>query len=267
MKITFLGTSHGIAEKNQFCSSAAVTVEGKHYVIDAGAPLMTLLQNYDLAFTDVQGIFITHTHGDHNIGLVELTLQLNVFPHFKHVHFPVYVPDERKYRAMMDFLEVEEYLEGRLLCHVYEDSDGTTKTKEGFGGRLWYQVYGDGVIFDDGTLKVTAIPVKHIPNAHCFMLEAEGKRVFFTGDLRGDLSDFPKEICDLHSDLVVMEAAHCKLVAKDTSAILATSNTDHMIINHRSLALNPEDEFEVFKSNMSKHFAVDSAYDGLILEI
>ena len=38
MKISFLGTSHGITEKNQFCSSALVSTGGKHYLVDAGAP-------------------------------------------------------------------------------------------------------------------------------------------------------------------------------------------------------------------------------------
>ncbi len=267
MKIVFLGTSHGIAEKNRFCSSAAVTVGNRHYIIDAGAPLMTLLQNYDMAFSDVQGIFITHTHGDHNIGLVELTLQLNVFPQFEHVHFPVYVPDEEKYRAMMDFLEVGEFMNGRLLCHVYEDPNGATKTREGFGGRLWYQVYGDGVIFDDGVLKVTAIPVKHIPNAHSFMLEAEGKRVFFAGDLLRDLSDFPREIVEQESALVVMEAAHCKLMEDQTAAILKRSATERMVITHRYFVQNPIDEFEIFKEKIDGAFEIFEAYDGMILEV
>lgn len=267
MKITFIGTSHGIAEKNQFCSSAAVSIGNKHYIIDAGAPLMTLLQNYNMNFEDVQGVFITHTHGDHMIGLVELTLQLNVFPHFKDIRFPVYVPDEKKYRAMMDFLEVLDPFNGQLLCHVCKEVDGDLQTREGFGGRLWYQVYGDGVIFDDGTLKVTAIPVKHIPNAHSFMLEAEGKRVFFAGDLRADLSDFPKEIETLPSDLVVMEAAHFKLMKDEIANVLKKSNTDRMVITHRYYVQNPPDEFEIFRNKIDGAFELLEAYDGMTVEI
>ena len=83
MKIRFLGTSHGIAEKNQFCSSALISIGDKHYVIDAGAPLMTLLKNHDVAYEDVQGIFITHTHSDHFMGLVEFTYQINNIDQWK----------------------------------------------------------------------------------------------------------------------------------------------------------------------------------------
>ncbi len=55
MKITFLGTSHGFCEKNQFCSSAVVTVGGRHYIIDAGAPITGLLKTYGMAYTDIAG--------------------------------------------------------------------------------------------------------------------------------------------------------------------------------------------------------------------
>ena len=61
MKITFLGTSHGITEKNQFCSSALISTGGKHYLVDAGAPVLTLLKNHDIPLTDVAGVFITHS--------------------------------------------------------------------------------------------------------------------------------------------------------------------------------------------------------------
>ena len=80
MKITFLGTSHGITEKNQFCSSALVSTGGKHYLVDAGAPVLTLLKNHDIPLTDVAGVFITHSHHDHFMGLCTLTQQINEFP-------------------------------------------------------------------------------------------------------------------------------------------------------------------------------------------
>ena len=57
------------------------------------------------------------------------------------------------------------------------------------------RVFTEGVIYDDGYLKVTAIPTKHCPPMHsyAFLLEGEGKRVVFSGDLsqffRGN--DFP----------------------------------------------------------------------------
>lgn len=71
MKITFLGTSHGVPEVNRFCTSVLLESGGKHYLIDAGAPISDLLIRNKVAFKDISAIFITHLHGDHVDGLVQ----------------------------------------------------------------------------------------------------------------------------------------------------------------------------------------------------
>jgi ribonuclease BN (tRNA processing enzyme) len=245
MKITFLGTSHGIAEKNQFCSSALVSIGDKHYVIDAGAPLMTLLKNQDVAYEDVQGIFITHTHSDHFMGLVEFTYQINNFPCFEQVNIPVYVPDAQKYKDMFQFLF----------------------GKPEFGGRLDYQVYTDGVIFDDGTLRITAIPVGHCPNAHAFMLEAEGKRVVFTGDMRADLADYPQVITEKACDLVVIEGAHFTLDKDRIVDILKHSQCKKMLVNHCNFARNTKEVLANFHQKINGAFEIGFAYDTMCVEL
>lgn len=245
MKITFLGTSHGIAEKNQFCSSTLITIGKKYYLIDAGAPIMTLLKNHDVAYEDIRGIFITHSHEDHFMGLVEFTFQINNFNCFKHVHIPVYVPDAQRYHEMFRFLF----------------------GKEEFTGRLEYQVYDDGVIFDDGILKVTSIPVGHYVNAHAFLLEAEGKKVVFTGDLKDDLSDYPKVILERDCDLVVMEGAHNTLDDDHIIGVLKQSQCRKMLINHCYGVRNTLKVLKNFKEKIADKFEVDFAYDAMCIEL
>jgi hypothetical protein len=63
-----------------------------------------------------------------------------------------------------------------------------------------------GVVFDDGTLKVTAIPTQHHVPSYSFLLEAEGQRILFTGDLKHPSVDFPK--VEGRVDLAVCEGAH-----------------------------------------------------------
>ena len=245
MKVTFLGTSHGIAEKKQFCSSTLISIGDKHYVIDAGAPIMTLLKNHDVAYEDVQGIFITHSHTDHFMGLVEFTYQINNFPCFEHVHIPVFVPDEQRYKDMFLFLF----------------------GKPEFSGRLEYQVYEDGVIFDDGTLRITAIPVGHCPNAHAFMLEAEGKRVVFTGDMRADLTDYPQAIVEKECDLVVIEGAHYTLDNDEVITILKHSKCKKMLVNHCNFARNTEKVLANFYQKINGAFEIDYAYDTMCVDL
>ena len=258
MKITFLGTSHGITEKNQFCSSALVSTGGKHYLVDAGAPVLTLLKNHDIPLTDVAGVFITHSHHDHFMGLAVLTQQINEFHQFKDVSFPVFVPDEEDYHRMFAFIFGDPAFHGRLAYTMY-------------GGLT--DPYGDrsrrvsAVIFDDGNLKVTAIPVDHYQNAHAFLLEAEGKRVVFTGDLMADMPDYPKVITETETDLVVTEGAHTRLNKPEVMALLKSSRTGKLIISHRYDQVNTDEMVAELVEYTKDKFATVLAYDGMILEV
>ena len=260
MKITFLGTSHGITEKNQFCSSALISAGGKHYLVDAGAPVLTLLKNHDIPLEDVAGVFITHSHHDHYMGLCTLTQQINEFSQFKDVAFPVYVPDEEDYHRMFAFIFGDPAFHGRLEYRIY-------------GGLT--DPYGDrarrvsAVIFDDGNLKVTAIPVDHFQNAHAFLLEAEGKRVVFTGDLLADMPDYPKVITetDTELDVVVTEGAHTKLNKPEVMALLKSSRTKTLVITHRYDQVNPDGAVAELAEYTKDRFETVLAYDNMIWEL
>lgn len=246
MKITFLGTSHGFSEKGRFCSSAAVTVGKRHYLIDAGAPLPTLLLNHDISYWDIGGIFITHTHSDHMFGLVDFTQQMEVFPHFKGVRIPVFVPDADRYMNMTQFLF------GKRELHDH---------------RLMYRVYpANGVIFDDGNLRVTAIPVEHCPNAHAFLLEAEGKRVVFTGDLKAGMTDYPTVVTETDVDLVITEGAHTRLNKPEVIDILGKSRTKKLIVSHRN-SINPDAIVAELAAALADKFPVVCANDNDVFEI
>ena len=258
MKITFLGTSHGITEKNQFCSSALISTGGKHYLVDAGAPVLTLLKNHDIPLTDVAGVFITHSHHDHYLGLVTLTQQINEFHQFSDVSFPVYVPDDEDYHAMFRFLFGSPAFHGRLEYVVY---GGLT---DPFGGRSRRTT---AVIFDDGNLKVTAIPVDHYQNAHAFLLEAEGKRVVFTGDLLADMPDYPKVITETETDLVVTEGAHTKLNKPEVMELLKSSRTKTLVITHRYDHVNPDGAVAELVAYTKDKFETVLAFDGMVLDV
>ena len=49
MKITFLGTGHGLHEKGRYRTSMMLEVGGSAYLIDAGSPVMHQLINNDRA--------------------------------------------------------------------------------------------------------------------------------------------------------------------------------------------------------------------------
>ena len=260
MKITFLGTSHGITEKNQFCSSALISTGGKHYLVDAGAPVLTLLKNHDIPLADVAGAFITHSHHDHFMGLCTLTQQINEFAEFADVAFPVFVPDGEEYHKMFYFIFGDPTFHGRLAYTVY---GGLTDPHGDRNRRI------SAVIFDDGNLKVTAIPVDHYKNAHAFLLEAEGKRVVFTGDLLTDMPDYPAVITetDVDLDVVVTEGAHTKLNKPEVMALLKSSRTKTLVITHRYTYVNPDETVAELAAYCKDAFETLTAYDGMILDV
>ena len=258
MKITFLGTSHGITEKNQFCSSALISTGGKHYLVDAGAPVLTLLKNQDIPLADMAGVFITHSHHDHFMGLCTLTQQINEFPQFADVAFPVYVPDEEDYHRMFAFIFGDPAFHGRLAYTVY---GGLTDPIGDRARRV------SAVIFDDGNLKVTAIPVDHYKNAHAFLLEAEGRRVVFTGDLLTDMPDYPRVITETDVDLVVTEGAHTALNKPEVMALLRSSRTKKLVISHRYDKVNTDGMVAELVAYTKDKFETVLAHDNMILDV
>jgi len=64
------------------------------------------------------------------------------------------------------------------------------------------------VIYNDGFLKVTAIQTLHTDRSYAFFLEAEGKSVLFTGDLKHPDEDFPLIAKEHKTDFIVCESAH-----------------------------------------------------------
>ena len=79
--------------------------------------------------------------------------------------------------------------------------------------KIIWKLIKPGLFYDDGYLKATAIPNKHIKSgdgflpSYCFLFEVEGKKILCTGDLRNDLSDFPVEAAK-DADLVLCENTH-----------------------------------------------------------
>ena len=72
MKVTFLGSGHGIPSAERHCSSTMIETNGSIYLIDAGAPVLDLLLRHGKKIENLKGIFLTHYHGDHCDGMLPL---------------------------------------------------------------------------------------------------------------------------------------------------------------------------------------------------
>ena len=186
MRLTFLGTSHGVPEPNRKCSCTLLETGGRYYFIDMGATVVEDLVTRGISLNDVGGVFITHMHGDHTNGLPAFCDMLSWVRSWRDADPVFCLPD----LAAQDALRAWVALNGVRMK------------------ALRFVQAGDGPCFDDGNLRVTAIPTQHCPGSHAYLAEAEGKAVLFTGDLRRPDIDFPAAAGQREIALAVCECAH-----------------------------------------------------------
>lgn len=185
MKITIIGSSHGVPEANRRCSSTMIEVGERIYFVDMGTMVIDELRRRGRRVEDVHGIFLTHMHGDHTNGLLQFIDLINWY--FRDANPVICLPDMRAADVLESWLRMTTI--GKLREYRYTPVEA-------------------GVVFDDGVLRVTAIRTKHLAVSYAYLLEAEGKRVVITGDLKNPGEDFPVDALSAPIDLVICECAH-----------------------------------------------------------
>ena len=183
MKITFFGSSHGVPEPDRHCSCIMVETAGNYYFLDMGMLAVDAMRRRGLSMDQVKGVFISHMHGDHTDGLVQFVDLITWY--FKTPDPAIFLPK----------IEAGEVIDAWLKVTL---NDGTKK--------MDYRKTVAGPLYDDGVLKVTAYATQHCEDSFAYLLEAEGKRVLFTGDLANPGRDFPPVEGTL--DLMIGESAH-----------------------------------------------------------
>ncbi len=187
MKITFLGSSHGVPEPNRNCSCAMIEIGDNRYFIDMGKDPMTDIVTRSLPIDSIKGIFITHMHEDHTFGLLHF-IGLATW-RYKTADPVIYLPCDIQdaKRTFNSWLELNAEVPREFR----------------------YFEVKEGVIFEDESIKITAYLTKHKSKSFAFLVEAEGKRVLFSGDLSKDPRvDFPMKAIEEEVDLAICEVAH-----------------------------------------------------------
>ena len=245
MKITFFGTSHGRMQKDRHCSCTLIESGCKKYIIDAGAPVADLLTFYGIPFDSIDSVFITHMHGDHVnglIGYVDLLLWA-----YKDADPLLCFPENGSYERMESWLSILH--DGKM-----------PKT-------IRHRIIDKGEFFNDGTITVKAIPNGHLEQAgrpsFSFLIREKNKNVLFTGDLKRDLSDIPKEAFDTETDLILCEGAHNRIMQHID--VLKNANTKMFGFVHVNPAANSEEDINQFAEKVK--FPVRHFSDGDVIEL
>lgn len=246
MRITFFGSSSGSPGPNMKCSCTLLEIGEKKYIIDIGTILIEQLANRNINIAEINALFVTHMHRDHTDGLPSYYLRLHS-PYGKNADPEIFIPQ-------MPMEPVIQALDAWRICNGHIKEARPIKFRQ----------VQEGLIFDDGVLKVTAYPTKHSEITHTFsyLLEAEGKRIFFSGDFnRQPDEEFHYEILEEPLDLAVCELGHFK--AEKYGIIFAKNPPKKLIINH----ISKKNMASAYDFRLTSEFPTDLAHDGMVIDL
>lgn len=214
MHIIFIGTSHGIPQPGRRCSCTLVEAGGRMYLVDLGTMVTEVLAERGLTPECIGAVFLTHMHGDHVNGLPAFVDQIAWA--WKSADPEIFLPEP----------EAAVWLESWIAM-----TSGRERT-------IRWRSVEEGLLFDDGVMKVTAFQNRHTARSFSFLLEAEGKTVLFTGDLKNPGLDFPCLSEGIMPDLAVGEASH--FPATDWDGPCRKYGIRQLCLNHCSPKKLPE---------------------------
>ena len=243
MKLTFLGTSHGVPSKEKYCSCCMIEIGDNIYFIDAGAPVVDKLLRMEKNLNNVKAFFITHSHGDHTNGLFNICHLFNWY--FTKTSMDLFLTEERFKTAFKEMLACMNT--GRPLC---ED-------------RIRLHIASTGVVFEDENIRVTYFPTSHMSEfgllSYGILIEAEGRRILFSGDCSYLLGayDLPPMLESLPVDLFICELAHFGI--NECGEYIERSLADKVVMTH-VLESNMDGLLEYARTSKK---SIVAAYDGM----
>ena len=231
MKVTLLGTGSPDPSIVRFGPSTLVEAGTEKLLFDAGRGASQRLWQLKIPFRQVTGLFITHLHSDHTVGIPDLWLTGWLpGPHGgRTTPLPAYGPEGTE--AMMTSLRQA------FQWDISVRTRGPARLPES-GITVIAKDITQGVIYEHNGVKVTAFDVDHggvLKPAFGYRVDYAGRSVIISGDTRPseNLVQFAKQ-----ADLVVHEVTIVR------PELLSKSEVARGIL---ALHTSPEDAGKIFE--------------------
>jgi len=225
-RVTLLGTGGPPPIMDRFGPSTLVEAGTEKFLFDAGRGALQRLFQLKIPFSEITGLFLTHLHSDHVVGIPDLWLTgwINQVWGGRQVPLPVWGPRETK--EMMSHLEKGYQFDIRIRSHYRKE-----------GVRVIAEEFTGGVVYENNGLKITAFEVDHgrIKPAYGYRIDYAGRSVVLSGDTR-----FNENVIRFSQgvDLLVHE------VIGMSEDFLSKSEFGRIITSNHT---TPEDAGEVFR--------------------
>ena len=175
MKVVLLGTGSPIISTSRSKPAQAVLVGDKVFLVDCGAGTVERLVQLGIEPRNVNGVFFTHFHSDHDAGFPDFYVSSWIGgTQERSTPLNVYGPPTTKdtITKMIDAFSYD------INVRIEQAHHSTV------GLKVNYVEMTEGVIYNDGQLKVTVFPVDHHPvkEAVGYRFDYKGKSVVFSGD-------------------------------------------------------------------------------------
>jgi ribonuclease BN (tRNA processing enzyme) len=247
LEIVILGSASGKPEPDRAHAGIALVRGEDVWLLDAGEGVTSSLLRCHIEPRRIRGVFITHLHPDHCVGVFMLIqhLHMEAWTGELSIHLPggaietfrsfahqlYLVPGEINPRYQFKPLEKRHHLDDDLLLEIYPTSHL----------RKWEN---------------TDMPELEV-RSFAFRVQSEGGSLFYSGDI-GSLDDiraFLKE-----KDLLILESAHIDY--NDVLQSVVQKGIEKMILTHyASGMLNDLEALKIRARTFD--LVVIPAYDGL----
>lgn len=227
--VTLLGTGAPLPSIERFGAATLVEAGGNYFLFDCGRGVTQRLWQQKIGVGKVNRLFLTHLHSDHIVGIPDFWL-LGLMPAaYGSRKRTLEVRGPTGTKAMM--LGIEKAFQWDIQTRIAEYPGADS------GKKVNALDIGEGVIYDEGGVRITAFWVNHsdvIDSALGYRLDYQGRSVLISGDTR-------------YSDNLIKYAKNVDVLIHEVIAIrdevMATSPLARKITSYHS---SPEDAGKVF---------------------
>lgn len=178
-RVTLLGTGSPAPVMRRFGPGVLVQAGGKALLIDCGRGTTQRLLQAGLRLGQVDALFLTHLHSDHIVGIPDLWLTGWLEAAYAQRKGPFVVHGPAGTQGLMDGLTraYQWDIQARIADQNLSPASIAAQVTE----------FKEGVVYDQGGVKVTAIEVDHgdlLKPAFGFRVDYAGRSVTISGDTR-----------------------------------------------------------------------------------